>query len=71
MKLVLLALLLATPLTWYFMSGWLQHYAYHTTVSVWLFIVTGVGTILITLLTVGYQSAKAAFMNPVKSLRTE
>lgn len=70
-KLVLLALLLATPLTWYFMSGWLQHYAYHTTVSVWLFIATGVGTILVTLLTVGYQSARAAFMNPVKSLRTE
>ncbi len=70
-KLVVIALLVATPLTWYFMQMWLNHYAYHTPVSIWLFIATGAGTILITLLTVGYQSAKAALMNPVKSLRTE
>ncbi len=70
-KLVMIALLVAAPLTWYFMQMWLDHYAYHTPVSVWLFIVTGAGTILITLLTVGYQSAKAALMNPAKSLRTE
>ena len=70
-KLVMIALLVAAPLTWYFMQRWLDHYAYHTPVSVWLFIATGAGTIFITLLTVGYQSAKAALMNPVKSLRTE
>ncbi|WP_142687890.1 ABC transporter permease [Chitinophaga polysaccharea] len=70
-KLVLIALLVATPLTWYFMKMWLDHYAYHTPVSVWLFIATGAGTVLVTLLTVGYQSVKAALMNPVKSLRTE
>lgn len=70
-KLVMIALLVAAPLTWYFMQMWLDHYAYHTPVSVWLFISTGAGTILITLLTVGYQSAKAALMNPAKSLRTE
>lgn len=70
-KLVMIALLVAAPLTWYFMQMWLDHYAYHTPVSVWLFIATGAGTILITLLTVGYQSAKAALMNPAKSLRTE
>ncbi|MET3879742.1 hypothetical protein [Chitinophaga sp. OAE865] len=70
-KLVLIALLVATPLTWYFMQMWLDHYAYHTPVSVWLFVATGAGTVLVTLLTAGYQSVKAALMNPVKSLRIE
>ncbi|MGF6928771.1 putative ABC transport system permease protein [Chitinophaga sp. W2I13] len=70
-KPVIIALLVATPLTWYFMQMWLNHYAYHTPVSIWLFIAIGAGTIVITLLTVSYQSAKAALMNPVKSLRTE
>jgi putative ABC transport system permease protein len=70
-KLVVISLLLASPVTYYFMYHWLQNYAYHTTVSGWLFVAAGAGTIIVTLLTVSYQSAKAALMNPVKSLRTE
>ncbi|MBO9728475.1 MAG: ABC transporter permease [Chitinophaga sp.] len=70
-RLVVIALLIASPATYYLMQYWLHHYAYHTTVSIWLFVGAGAGTILLTLLTVSYQSAKAAFMNPVKSLKTE
>lgn len=70
-KLVVISLLLASPVTYYLMQRWLKNYQYHTNVSGWLFVVAGAGTILVTLLTVSYQSAKAALMNPVKSLRAE
>ncbi|GAB2577705.1 ABC transporter permease [Spirosoma areae] len=69
--LVLIAFGLATPLAYYFLSGWLQNYEYRTEISWWIFAVTGLGALLITLLTVSYQSIKAALMNPVKSLRSE
>ncbi|MDR6563866.1 MULTISPECIES: ABC transporter permease [unclassified Arcicella] len=69
--LVLLAFLIATPLSYYFMNNWIQNYAYHTNISWWIFAVTGLGALLITLLTVSFQSIKSALMNPVKSLRTE
>ncbi len=69
--LVLLAFLIATPLSYYFMNNWIQNYAYHTDISWWIFALTGLGALLITLLTVSFQSIKSALMNPVKSLRTE
>jgi ABC-type antimicrobial peptide transport system permease subunit len=69
--LVLIALLLAVPLSWYFMHSWLQNYEYRTTIPWWIFAAAGVGTLFITLLTVSHQSIKAALMNPVKSLRSE
>ncbi len=50
---------------------WLEHYAYRTALSWWIFASAGAGILLITLLTVSYQSLKAAFMNPVRSLRSE
>jgi putative ABC transport system permease protein len=68
---VLIALLIATPLAYYFMSGWLQHYPYRTNLSWWIFAAAGAGTMMITLITVSFQSIKAAIANPVKSLRTE
>lgn len=68
---VLIALLIATPLAYYFMHNWLQNYQYRTNVSWWIFAATGVGSLLITLMTVSFQSIKAAIANPVKSLRTE
>ncbi len=71
MLLVLLSLFIAFPLAYYFMNNWLQHYSYRTTVSPWIFIVAGVSALLITLVTVSFQSVKAALANPVKSLRTE
>ena len=68
---VLIALLIATPLAYYFMHNWLQNYEYRTKLSWWIFAAAGVGALLITLLTVSFQSIKAAIANPVKSLRTE
>jgi putative ABC transport system permease protein len=69
--LVIISLLIATPLSYYFMSNWLQHYEYHSEISWWIFAAAGFGAILITVLTVSYQSIKAALTNPVKSLRSE
>ena len=69
--LVILSLLIATPVAWYAMNHWLQNYAYHATLPWWIFAAVGVGTIVITLVTVSYQSIKAALANPIDSLRTE
>jgi len=70
-KLVAIAIVLAVPLASYFMSGWLDKYQYRADMSWWIFVLTAVGALLITLLTVSYQSIRAATMNPVKSLRSE
>ena len=69
--LVSIAFLIATPIAAYFMHNWLQSYHYRTSLSWWIFAVTGLSALLITLLTVSFQSIKAAIANPVKSLRTE
>jgi putative ABC transport system permease protein len=69
--LVFIYLLISTPLAYYFMHKWLQNYQLHTEISWWLFAATGSGAICITLLTVSYQSIKAALVNPVKSLLSE
>lgn len=69
--LVLIALLIAVPLAYYFMNNWLQRYEYRTGISWWIIAATAAGAVLIALLTVSFQSIKAAMMNPVKSLRSE
>jgi len=69
--LILLALLIATPMAWYFMHGWLQSFAYRTSLSALTFVAAGAAAIGIALLTVGFQAMKAALADPVKSLRTE
>ena len=69
--LVIIALFIATPVAYYFMHGWLQHYTYRAELSWWIFAATGAGAIMITLLTISYQGIKAALANPVKSLRSE
>jgi ABC-type antimicrobial peptide transport system permease subunit len=69
--LVIISCFIATPIAWYFMSKWLLKYEYRTQISWWIFIVAGIGALIITLLTVSFQSIKASLMNPVKSLRTE
>jgi len=69
--LVVISLLIAAPAAYYFMHNWLQNYQYRTEISWWVFAATGVGALLITLLTVSFQAIKAAVANPVKSLRTE
>ncbi|MEJ0106104.1 MAG: hypothetical protein WDO19_27680 [Bacteroidota bacterium] len=53
------------------MHSWLLNYQYRTEISWWIFAVAGIGALIITLLTVSFQSIRAALMNPVKSLRTE
>jgi ABC-type antimicrobial peptide transport system permease subunit len=69
--LVAISLLIAIPTAYYFMQGWIKDYKYHAELSWWIFGATAIGAIMITLLTVSYQSIKAALMNPVKSLRSE
>jgi ABC-type antimicrobial peptide transport system permease subunit len=70
-RLVAVSIVLAVPLASYFMSGWLDKYQYRVDMSWWIFALTAVGALLITLLTVSYQSIRAATTNPVRSLRSE
>jgi putative ABC transport system permease protein len=69
--LVLLAVVIASPVAWYFMNQWLQSFAYRTTISWWLFALAGLGGISIALVTLSFQAIKAAIANPVESLRSE
>jgi ABC-type antimicrobial peptide transport system permease subunit len=69
--LVLISMVISIPIAYYFMSNWLTGYNYHTDITWWIFAVTGLGAILITLITVSFQAIKAALSNPVKALRSE
>ncbi|GAB4051134.1 ABC transporter permease [Spirosoma litoris] len=70
-KLVLIAIVIASPLAWYAMQQWLQGFAYKIDLSWWIFVLAGIVALGIALLTISFQSIKAALMNPVKSLRSE
>jgi putative ABC transport system permease protein len=70
-KLVLIAIVIASPIAWYSMSKWLDGFAYKVGISWWMFMLAGMIAILIALLTISFQAIKAALANPVKSLRTE
>lgn len=69
--LVLLAILIASPIGWYFMDHWLQDFAYRSPIPWWVFPAAGVFALLIAALTISFQAIKAALANPVDSLRTE
>jgi putative ABC transport system permease protein len=69
--LVFISIIIASPVAYYLMHNWLNNYQYHTDVTWWIFIITAIVTILITLLTVSFQSIKAALANPIKSFKTE
>jgi len=69
--LVIISFFIAMPLSYYFMHNWLQNYQYRTSLSWWIFLLAGSSALFVTLITVSFQSIKAALMNPVKSLRTE
>ncbi len=71
LKLVVLALLISIPLSWYYLNEWLLTFAYHIKISWWIFASAGIMIIMITLLTVSYQSVKSAIANPIDSLRSE
>ncbi|GAB2789965.1 ABC transporter permease [Rhabdobacter roseus] len=70
-RLVVIALVLSSPLAWYIMNQWLQKFEYKIDIEWWMFALAGGLAVSIALLTVSFQSVKAALMNPVKSLRSE
>jgi ABC-type antimicrobial peptide transport system permease subunit len=69
--LVLLALVIASPVAWILAHRWLQDFAYRVPVEWWVFVLAGLGAIGLAVVTVGYQSIRAAMMNPVKTLKAE
>ena len=69
--LVGLSLVIGSPIAFWVMHGWLQNYAYHATLSWWIFALAGAAAIVLTLLTVSWQAIRAAMANPVKSLRAD
>jgi putative ABC transport system permease protein len=71
LKLVAIAMLIATPIAWWALNKWLQAFAYKVDISWWMFAAAGIIAIVIAMLTVSFQAIKAAIANPVKSLRTE
>ncbi len=71
LRLVLIAIVLATPVAYFLMEKWLADFAYRTQVQGWMFVAAGVMALLIAFITVGVQSGKAALANPVHSLRNE
>ena len=71
LRLVAMAAIIAFPLAWWFMSRWLDDYAYRIQLSWWVFGIAGVLAVVIALGTVSFQALKAGLSNPVKSLRTE
>ncbi len=71
LKLVIISFFIASPIAWWAMDKWLQSYTYRITISVWVFIITAILTLVIAIITVSSQAIKAAIANPVKSLRSE
>jgi ABC-type antimicrobial peptide transport system permease subunit len=70
-KLIIVSIVIAMPVSWFFMNKWLEGFAYRTDISPWLFVLIGVLVIIIAFATISFQAIKAALMNPVKSLRSE
>lgn len=70
-KLVLIAIILATPAAWFAMNKWLEGFAYKVSIHWWIFLISGVLAVIVALITISFQSVKAAMMNPVKSLKSE
>jgi ABC-type antimicrobial peptide transport system permease subunit len=69
--LVLISCLIAIPISYYYMHGWLENYKYRTQIGWGVFALAIAGALIITILTVSFQAIKAAMANPIKSLRTE
>jgi len=71
LKLVLIAFIIALPIAWYTMHGWLQDFAYRIDIQWWMFLLSGGSAICIAVLTVSFHAVKASLSNPVQALRTE
>ncbi len=69
--LVVISCIIASPVAYYFLQKWLTKYDYHITIGPWIFIVSALAAIFVTVATVSFQSIKAALANPVKSLKAE
>ena len=70
-KLVAIAAIITFPIAWYFLTGWLEKYAYRIEIQWWYFVVTAIAALMIALVTVSFQAIKAALLNPVKTLKSE
>jgi putative ABC transport system permease protein len=70
-KLVIIAIVIASPIAWYAMNQWLQDFAYKIEIKWWMFVVTGLLAITLAVLTVSIQAIKAALINPSKSLTSD
>ena len=71
LKLVIISFLIAAPVAWWAMNSWLQSYTYRINIQLWVFVLAGILSLVIAIITVSYQAIKAATANPVKSLRSE
>jgi len=71
LKLVIIAILIASPIAWLAMNKWLQSFAYRINIASWMFIAAGLVAVLIAIITISFQAVKAAMANPVDSLRSE
>ena len=71
LKLVIISFVVASPVAWWMMNSWLESYAYRVDISWWVFVITGLLSVMIALISISFQAIKAAIANPVKSLRTE
>jgi len=71
LTLVIISIVIATPIAWYGMDKWLQDFAYRTNVQWWIFPLAGLAAVAVALITISFQSVKAALANPVRSLRSE
>lgn len=70
-KLIMIAFVISIPFSWYIMNNWLSDFAYHIEIGISVFVIAGASALLISWVTVSYQSIKAAIVNPIKSLRSE
>ena len=70
-RLVIIAFVIASPVAWWLMDKWLEGFVYRIQINIWIFIVAGGSAICLTILTIGYQAIKAAYINPIKDLRSE
>jgi ABC-type antimicrobial peptide transport system permease subunit len=69
--LITVSFVIAVPVSWYMMTGWLQNFVYRITISADVFVLAIISSIVLAWFTVGYKAIKASLANPVKSLRSE
>jgi putative ABC transport system permease protein len=71
LKLVIIASIIAIPIAWWSMNNWLDHFVYRVSIGWWVFLISSLLAVLLTLATISYQAIKAALANPSKSLKTD